>query len=538
MGSSVRRQEGRALADSNHLRLIEQGARAVDSWRKARPGVPLDLSGATLAGARLQGMDLGGCNLSDADLSEADLSGANLFGANLVRARLAHANLAGVLLRKADLRKADLSDANLAGAELEGADLTEAVLAKANLSAANLKQASLAGARLDGADLGAARLRGADLRRASLKNAVLSGADLQGANLVQASFPGADLVGADLQKAIFREGTPGVIQPRKKDEPPEPRADLRDAHLQKVDLRGADLTGMDLAGVDLRDAKLSGACLVGSVLSNADLGGTDLQEADISGCDFVGVRFDATTLLRRARVKGARVDRHTLESLKDYGGLTPGDRMQMTILDGVSLLRSHYSGFWQYIHLFALFLFAYPYAYFVFFQYAAAESGVREWGEEARVSFGTSMEKAEAFVKSNPMLGGGFAGGGGEAPKDAPKVAPRSRVEIPLWRAIARFIWNGGKDWEKGYFLDPMSFGLFVFSFCYNLTRFVMVFKTAELQLHQEATGLPVPVSALGFWGKMVFAMEIGFCINVVVVLVHSFHFLQHPIVLYVPGGG
>jgi hypothetical protein len=42
-----------------------------------------------------------------------------------------------------------------------------------------------------------------------------------------------------------------------------------------------------------------------------------------------------------------------------------------------------------------------------------------------------------------------------------------------------------------------------------------------------------VPVSALGFWGRMVHIMEIGFCINVVVVLVHTFHFLQHPIVLY-----
>jgi hypothetical protein len=60
-----------------------------------------------------------------------------------------------------------------------------------------------------------------------------------------------------------------------------------------------------------------------------------------------------------------------------------------------------------------------------------------------------------------------------------------------------------------------------------------MVFKTAELELRQEASGLPVPVSTLGIWGRLVHIMEIGFCINVVLVLIHTFHFLQKPIVLY-----
>lgn len=510
----------------------------MDAWRKARPGMPLDLSGATLAGARLQGMDLGGCNLSDADLSEADLSEANLFGANLVRSRLLHANLPGVLLRKADLRKADLSGANLMGAELENADASEAVFEKTNLSAANLKGAALAGARLDGADLGAARMRGCDLRRASCKGTVLSGADLQGANLVGASFPGADLVGADLQKTILREGTPGVVPPREKDAPPEPRVDLRDARLMKVDLRGADLTGMDLAGVDLRDAKLAGACLAGAVLSNADLGGTDLQEAVLTGCDFVGVRFDATTLLRRARVKGARVDRHTLESLKDYGGLTPGDRMQMNILDGVSLLRSHYSGFWQYIHLFALLLFAYPYAWFVFFEYGKARSGIPEKAEDFRQFIALGAKSGVEEIRNNPMAGMA----GLDAKKlelYVPDTTPRVKREIPVIAAFGRFIWTGGDGWERDdYRCNILSFGIFCFSFLYNLVRFVMVFKTAQLTLHQETTGLPVPVSQLGFWGRMVHAMEIGFLVNVVLVLVHTWHFLQQPIVVFLPAGG
>jgi uncharacterized protein YjbI with pentapeptide repeats len=529
-----RRPEGRALANASHLRLLQQGARALDAWRKVNSGVPLDLSGAELAGLRLAGADLGGANLADADLSDADLSGASLFGASLVRAKLTGANLPGVQLRKADLRKADLRDANLTGADLEGADLAEARFGKAKLGAANLSGASMSGASLQGADLGSAKLRGTDLRNADLEAASLQGADLHRANLLGAVLRNADLSGASLTKAKLREGAPGEV-PAGDGEgtgaaSAVSRADLKGAKLNRVDFRGSDLTGLDLQDADMRDTQLQGVSLAGAALMGADLGGAQMEEADVRGCDFLGVRFDSTTLLRRAKVKGARIDRHTLESLKDYGGLTPGDRMQMKILDGVTLLRSHYSGFWQYIHVFALVLFFYPYGWFVFSQYAVAQSGIRDKYEEVRVSLGTAAEKGEAFVKKNPLLGRGM---GGDDPM-AQKVVPKERVEIPVWKALLRFIWNGGEGWEHGFDLDPFSFGIFVFSLLYNLLRFVMVFKTAELMLHQEASGLPVPVSALGIWGRLVHIMEIGFCINVVLVLFHTFHFLRKPIILYI----
>jgi uncharacterized protein YjbI with pentapeptide repeats len=518
------------LANPTHLRLLQQGPRALDAWKRSNPGIPLDLSGASLGTLRLAGMDLGGADLSDADLSEADLSEANLFGASLVRARLPGANLPGVLLRKADLRKADLREANLAGADLEGADLTEADLGKAKAGAASFTSAQLSRAKMGGADLAAARMRAADLRDADLAGASLAGADLQKANLVGTVLRGADLAGADLQRAILREGTRGVPAPPGPDgRSTERTALLAGAKLPGADLRGADFTGADLTGTDLKDAKLQGASLVGATLAGADLGGAILEEADITGCDLVGVRLDSTTVLRRARVAGARVDRHTLESLKDYGGLTPGDRMQMKILDGVSLLRSHYSGFWQWIHLFALLLFVYPYAWFVFSEYAIAQSGARDLEEKVRLAAGATAIQWEQSLRDNPLLRHGM-----KKESMVPPVFPRERLEVPVWTAIGRFIWNGGKGWERGWSLDAVSFGIFVFSFLYNLLRFVMVFKTAELQLHQEATGLPVPVSALGIWGRLVHIMEVGFCINVVLVLVHTYHFLQLPIVLYV----
>lgn len=508
----------------------------MDAWRKLHQGVPLDLSGATLAGARLQGMDLGGCNLADADLSEADLSGANLFGASLVRARLAKANLAGVLLRKADLRKADFSGANLTGSDLEQADLAEADLSGAKAGAVNFGEARLGGARMEGADLASSKFGGADLRGALLGKAVMHGADLRRANLLGADFRGADLAGADLRRAILREGRPGVLPPavKGKEGPREARADLREVRLRRADLRETDLTGFDMEGADLRDAVLTGSCLVGTVLRGVDLGGAHLEEADLTGSDFTGVRFDAKTLLRRARVRGVKVDRYTLEGLHEFGGLTTGDRMQMRILDGVMLLRSHYSGFWQWVHLFALVLFAYPYVFFLFSEYAAARTGIPDRWEEIRVGVGSTLDRAEGVVESSPLLGGRRPAPGEPAPPPkAPRAAPRERVEIPIWEGLFRFIWNGGRDWQGGFSLNPLSFGLFCFSFLYNLMRFVMVFKTMELELRQEASGLPVPVSALGFWGRMVKVMQAGFAINVVVVLVHTFHFMNEPIILY-----
>ncbi len=46
---------------------------------------------------------------------------------------------------------------------------------------------------------------------------------------------------------------------------------------------------------------------------------------------------------------------------RNYGGLTQGDRMEMEIEDGVALLRASYSGFLQWLHLFALATFLFPY---------------------------------------------------------------------------------------------------------------------------------------------------------------------------------
>lgn len=163
------------MANESHLKLLQQGRRAWNDWRKAEPSVMPDLTGA-------------------------NLRKMNLRGVNLCRA-----NLKGANLSKALLRKAELTEANLSEAKINRAELTEANLCKANLSGAHFYGASLRRANLSGA-----KLRAANLRQASLAEADLADADLTGCNVY-----GVSAWGLTLSKGTKQQNL--IITPR--DEP-------------------------------------------------------------------------------------------------------------------------------------------------------------------------------------------------------------------------------------------------------------------------------------------------------------------------------
>ena len=218
------------MSNKKHLRLIEQGVDAWNTWREHADARP-DLSGA----------DLSGANLSEAKLSKANLSRAKLAGATLGSADLSGANLDGAYLGKADLGLANFSGANLSGAYLGEADVRGANLVGANLS----------WACLDGANLGGTNLSQADLSGSKLSRASLTGANLGGAYLGSTYLGRANLVGANLSGA----------------------------HLSLADLSGADLSRADLSGADL-----SGAILEGSTLLE-----TNIESANLNGCYIYGI---------------------------------------------------------------------------------------------------------------------------------------------------------------------------------------------------------------------------------------------------------
>jgi len=180
------------MANPEHVEVVRRGAEAIAEWRRANPGVALDLSGSDLRGVGLSGADLTGANLR-----RADLSGANLTSARLFRAYLLLANLSGAILKGAEVGGGVLLRAELSGADLTGASAPGLQLMGAKLVGANLSEAYLVAA-----DFTLADLREAVLRRADVGLANLTGAGLREAEFSQARLAGTALGNVDLSQVI------------------------------------------------------------------------------------------------------------------------------------------------------------------------------------------------------------------------------------------------------------------------------------------------------------------------------------------------
>lgn len=169
------------MANEEHLKILMQGVKVWNEWRKANPEVRPNLREAYLAGENLTGADLRdadqiGARLAGVDLCDANLEGADLSRADLARAKAKHAHLADAVLWLTDLSQANLDRADLHGASLLWSDLTCASLSSADLSKTSLCRANLSGADLSGANVTKANLSRADLTRANLTEANFSGA--------------------------------------------------------------------------------------------------------------------------------------------------------------------------------------------------------------------------------------------------------------------------------------------------------------------------------------------------------------------------
>lgn len=228
-----------------------------------------------------------------------------------------------------------------------------------------------------------------------------------------------------------------------------------------------------------------------SILSDADfyaakLARASFQNANLNSANLLAATLDRDTDLTHASVDGCKIDRYGLECLKDYGGLSVGALMKMKIRDDVAELRATYSGFWQWVHIAALIGFTFPYLWFV----------ISQWSNAAFLS-GTTDEF------------------------------------MPLWQAIARFIFNGGVGWEYGWQFH-YSFLLFVGSLLYNLLRFSLLMKTKQLELAQVTRGVPTIFymnEAKVLFGSCTWELLYNFSkylfvVYLVIVLVNLMHFL------------
>lgn len=276
----------------------------------------MELSGIDLSSALLEAADLSGCDLSRANLEGAMLAKANLRGANLQSAQLSGANLGGAILEDAALDSADLENATLEGARLVGARLIDAELGGVLWMDIDLRAVDLSGAALTKAtfikmDLGGVRFTGADLSEATFVECALDAADFSHATLRKASFVACKGDRVSFREARFRQGV--IVHGSA-----FPRADFRDADLEKTNLRGTVLTGArfdraNLDGADLSTCDATGASfdrvsikngmMIRTNLTGASLQGANLMDvlaskSKLPGADFTGANLHRADLSR------------------------------------------------------------------------------------------------------------------------------------------------------------------------------------------------------------------------------------------------
>ena len=182
------------MADQNQLKLLQQGAKAWNNWRKDNRKVEIDLREALL---------------TDLNLYQVNLSEANLNGAFLMRSSFRGANLNGADFRKTDFSRADFSEADLSEANLSEADLSITKFNGANLSGANLNRAYLGSTEFNGTNLRKANFSGAIMLKTILSTVDLSDAiDLASVNHMAESTLGTDTLSLSKGKLpeIFLRG--------------------------------------------------------------------------------------------------------------------------------------------------------------------------------------------------------------------------------------------------------------------------------------------------------------------------------------------
>jgi hypothetical protein len=114
------------MANEEHFKILEQGVKVWNKWRKDNPEINPNLNNAILSEANLCKINLVKADLRNTYFKNANLSRANLREADLYMAYVSYANLSYANLSKANLTTARLVTARLINTNLDGANLTGA----------------------------------------------------------------------------------------------------------------------------------------------------------------------------------------------------------------------------------------------------------------------------------------------------------------------------------------------------------------------------------------------------------------------------
>lgn len=361
-------------------------------------------------------------------------------------------------------------------------------------------------------DISEARLCRARLSFANLAHANLEKADLLGAKLGSAELSFANLVYANLEKT-----------------------DLLGAKLFSTNLTGATLIEANLAYANLEHASLEKAILKGANLERTSLVNTNLRDADLRGA-----LFDAETNLERAKVKGAKIYKFELEQLKDYGGMTLKKLREMEIVYDLGTLRRTFGGWMSLVHIVALVLFVSPYIFYLGSQIVISRVIDSSMTQSIDVKSKMENELTVGKEKLNDIL-----------EKELDKVPLVTEQKEKVLEIVKKEINDQNKNavnnlsikkpkettiwWTLLSYIVNNDFKIFCFLLVYNLLRILLLWKTKSLEHIEAIQGL---CSDFTFaenqkWEIFYKAMEVGFYMNIALVVYHSYHFFSKRIYFY-----
>ena len=422
---------------------------------------PIGVKGETFQLCKFDGysffnLDFTGSNFKGADFSGADIRKCIFYDAILVEAKFIEATIGSCNFSKADVLELDaqlatfntckfheckfrmetLKDVKFLGAcEFRGAELWEANLDGVTFDGAIFTEAEFVRDGFPPANLESVCIRGG-----SFSNTYMSGVKFSSKEtLCDVDFRDANLGGADLSdchflscnfdRAVFSEFT--VMQGSVFEMCGFSDAKFVDAIFKNVSFRGGSLD-LHQYKTDFSGASMRGVDVINIKWNEASFKGADCRGATIYRCCFSGCDFSDT-----------KVDKFTLETLRDQG-VSKSDELVMMVEDDLARLRIHFSGVWTMLHLFSLLLFLSPYMWLV----------IRLWPDASFSHLGEA-------------------------------------TYIPLWKALALYIYNGGQAVAAGIYVVHYTFYIFCFLLLMNGIRAALVIKTKSLEHVSEVSGQP-----------------------------------------------
>jgi len=232
------------MANPEHLKILKQGVKVWNAWRRKNPDIKPDLSQTDLSKRVMIWPDLSPDifvlspneepDLITANLKEVNLKKTSLEKSVLIGANFSGSDLSGATLNGAILRHAKFNRVKAEGTFFFDTDLFDSSISNSDFSRARMDRVKFAHANIMKTKLIRSTLVHADLSSVSITDSNLTSAYIHGANLNGTKFQNSDLFQANLQECILVE-----------------------THFEHVDIRECLIYGISAWNLSLKNTKQS-----------------------------------------------------------------------------------------------------------------------------------------------------------------------------------------------------------------------------------------------------------------------------------------